>query len=87
MGSDFNDAVDYVNKIKDNVVVTDLIKEQLYGLFKRITVGKCSEKGGTRPMFYNVIGQRKYDSWMKYDNKEVEKCIQEYIAIVNSFRL
>ena len=87
MGSDFNDAVDYVNKIKDNVVVTDLIKEQLYGLFKRITVGKCSEKGGSRPSFFNQIGRRKYDAWMRYEDQTEEECIKTYITTVNNFKV
>jgi acyl-CoA-binding protein len=87
MTDEFYKAVNYVNAMKDNVKVTDNLKEELYGLFKSVTVGKCSEKGGSRPMFYNVVAQRKYDAWMRYDNKEVDECIKEYISIVNSFRL
>ena len=87
MGSDFNDAVDYVNKMKDNVEVTDQIKEQLYGLFKRITVGKCSEKGGSRPSFFNQIGRRKYDAWMRYEDQTEEECIKTYITTVNTFKV
>ena len=86
MMDDFKNAVNYVNKMKDNVNVTDEIKEELYGLYKRITVGKCSEKGGSRPMFYNLMGQRKYDAWMRYDTKTEEECMEKYISIVNRFR-
>ena len=87
MSDAFNNAVNYVNKMKDNIEVTDQVREELYGLYKRITVGKCSEKGGSRPMFFNMIGQRKYDAWKRYDNKEVDECIKEYITIVNRVRL
>ncbi len=86
MNSEFNEAVNYVNSMKDSIEVTDEIKEQLYGLFKRITVGKCSQKGGKRPIFFNILAVRKYDSWMRYDNRDENECIQEYISIVNSFR-
>ena len=79
MTNEFNNAVNYVNKMKDNVEVTDQVREELYGLYKRVTVGKCSEKGGTRPMFYNVIGQKKYDAWMKYDDITEEQCMIMYI--------
>ena len=87
MNDEFNNAVTYVNNMKDNEKVTDQLKEELYGLYKRVTVGKCSEKGGSRPMFYNVIGQRKYDAWMRYDNKDVDECMEEYISIVNRFKV
>ena len=87
MSDAFNNAVNYVNKMKDNIEVTDQVREELYGLYKRVTVGKCSEKGGSRPMFYYVVGQRKYDAWMRYENKDVDECMKEYISIVNRFRL
>ena len=37
-------------------------------------------------MFYNVMGQRKYDAWMRYDTKTEEECMEKYISIVNRFR-
>ena len=87
MSEEFSNAVQYVNNMKNNVEVTDQVKEELYGLYKRITVGTCSEKGGKRPMFYNVVGQRKYDAWMRYENYDVEQCKKEYILLVNRFRI
>ena len=87
MKDEFDKAVVYVNAMKDNVLITDAVKEDIYGLYKRITVGKCSEKGGTRPMFYNVIGQKKYDAWMKYDDITEEQCMIMYIKLVNRFRI
>ena len=82
----FDDSVAYVNSMNNNIKVTDEIKAQLYGLYKRVTVGKCSEKGGVRPSFLNIVGQRKYDSWIKYDNNGIEESKAEYIKIVNRIR-
>ena len=87
MKDEFDKAVVYVNAMKDNVLITDAVKEDIYGLYKRITVGKCSEKGGTRPMFYNVLGQKKYDAWMKYEDISEEHCMIMYINLVNRYRI
>ena len=86
MKENFDKAVEYVNNMKDNVRATDKVKEALYGMYKRITVGKCSEKGGTRPMMFNIIGQTKYDAWMRYDDKNEEECKKLYINLVNTLK-
>lgn len=83
MNQEFLYAVNYVNQMKDEIDVPDHVKEELYGLYKRITVGKCSEKGGSRPSFFNQIGRRKYDAWMRYEDMTEEECIKKYINAVD----
>mgnify|MGYP003643125586 FL=1 len=86
MSDEFYKAVDYVNQMKDTIDVSDHVKEELYGLYKRVTVGKCSENGGTRPSFLNVIGRRKYDAWMRNDTTSEEDCIKKYIVTANRLK-
>ena len=87
MIDDFDQAVEYVNKMKDELDVSVEVKEDLYSLYKRVTIGKCSEKGGRRPSFFNQIGRRKYDAWMRYEDQTEEECIKKYITTVNTFKV
>ena len=87
MIDDFDQAVEYVNKMKDELDVSVEVQEDLYGLYKRVTIGKCSEKGGARPPFINLIARRKYDAWNRYDKLNDEECRKKYLTIVNRFSL
>ena len=55
MESEFERALRFVRDGKETSTIDDAIKLKLYGLFKRCTVGKCSEVGGRRPFFLNKI--------------------------------
>lgn len=81
----FEEAVKFVNNGNDSSKFSDDLKLKLYGLYKRITIGKCVEMGGTRPFFLNKVGTSKYDSWLSFDNLEVDKCKQLYVSIIKEY--
>ena len=49
MSKTFIEAVNKVNLQKNTLIVSNDIQAKLYGLYKRVTVGLCSEHGGERP--------------------------------------
>ena len=85
MSSEFEKALKFVNEGSDSSSFDNDTKLKLYGLYKRVTVGKCSEVGGNRPFFLNKIATSKFDSWLSYDNIEPEKCKQLYVSLIRQF--
>lgn len=85
MSSEFEKALKFVNEGNDSSSFDNDTKLKLYGLYKRATVGKCSEVGGNRPFFLNKIATSKFDSWLSYDNIEPEKCKQLYVSLIRQF--
>ena len=81
----FEKAITFVNEGNDTSMFNDDIKLKLYGLYKRITVGKCSEIGGNRPFFLNRVATSKYDSWLSFDNLGTDKCKQLYVSIIHEY--
>lgn len=80
--SDFGRALKFVNEGTDSSNFNNNIKLKLYGLYKRATMGKCSEVGGNRPFFMNKVATSKYDAWMSFDNIESNKCKRLYVSII-----
>lgn len=80
--SDFERALKFVNEGTDSSRFNNDIKLKLYGLYKRATLGKCSEVGGNRPFFMNKVATSKYDAWMSFNNIESNKCKQLYVSII-----
>lgn len=80
--SDFERALKFVNEGTDSSRFNNDIKLKLYGLYKRATLGKCSEVGGNRPFFMNKVATSKYDAWMSFNNVESNKCKQLYVSII-----
>jgi acyl-CoA-binding protein len=52
----------------------------LYALYKQATRGDAS---GKRPGMFDMVGQAKFDAWMKLKGKSKESAMTEYIALVH----
>jgi len=81
---DFERALKFVNEGTDSSRFNNDTKLKLYGLYKRATLGKCSEVGGNRPFFLNKVATSKYDAWMSFNNIESNKCKQLYVSIIKN---
>ena len=84
MSKTFIEAVNKVNLQKNTLIVSNDIQAKLYGLYKRVTVGLCSEHGGERPGILRVYARTKYDSWKLYDEYTVEQSEKMYIDTVST---
>lgn len=99
------EIVDFHRELFDNVIaavnastlppvpVSNDRKLRLYGLFKRITVGKLndsddgnsSEPRPTKPSrFLNPVAYYKYEAWGKCDDMTVPDAIMEYVRYIAS---
>lgn len=83
--SDFERALKFVSEGNDSSSFDNDTKLKLYGLFKRVTEGKCSEIGGSRPFFLNKVATSKYDAWLSFDNLKPEKCKDLYVSILKEY--
>ena len=77
--------------------VSDATKLRLYGLYKRVTVGRLKPHGDTdrtegddydgggttrtRPSMWNVVERYKYDAWASCDGMEAEEAAMEYVRV------
>jgi acyl-CoA-binding protein len=67
-------------------------KLRLYGLFKRITVGKLhdskdgnsSEPRPSKPSMFNLVAYHKYEAWGKCDVLSIPDAIMEYVRLIAS---
>jgi diazepam-binding inhibitor (GABA receptor modulating acyl-CoA-binding protein) len=55
---------------------------KMYAYFKRVTVGKCSEKGGERPGFFSFEAKAKWDAWSAVDSCSEEDAQKEYCKLL-----
>ena len=85
LDTDFERALKFVTEGTDSTRFNNDIKLKLYGLYKRVTLGKCSEVGGSRPFYFNKIGTSKYDAWMSFDSVGSHKCKQLYVSIIREY--
>lgn len=51
----------------------------LYALYKQATVGNVK---GSRPGFFDLKGQAKYDAWARRKGQDSEACKQAYVDLV-----
>ena len=56
---------------------------RLYALYKQATVGDVS---GKRPGFMDMVGQAKYDAWVKVKGSSKDSAMQAYIDLVNKLK-
>jgi len=68
--------------------VSDETKLRLYGLYKRVTIGKIhgDDDGGDvndrqRPSIWNLVERYKYDSWDSYSALDQDEAIMEYVRV------
>lgn len=54
---------------------------QLYALYKQATSGDVK---GSRPGFFDLKGQAKYDAWARRKGQSAEASKQAYIDLVNA---
>jgi len=57
----------------------DLVKLQLYALYKQSQEGDCK---GKRPSAFNVVARAKHDSWKTMTGTTQEAAMRQYIDLV-----
>merc|ERR1712228_977661 len=79
--SPFEQAVEFVKNLPSDgdVVLSNETKLVFYGLYKRATVGKCSEKGGGQPWAVQIEARSKWDAWNAHDAKSEEEAMKAYV--------
>ena len=82
LADSFKEAIDLVTST-DKIELTNEIKLQFYGLYKRAIVGKCSEHG-KKPWGWDFEGLSKYEAWNKNEYLTVSQCMQQYITLLES---
>jgi len=61
----------------------DLVKLQLYALYKQAQEGDCK---GKRPSAFNVVARAKHDSWKTLVGTSQEAAMRQYIDLVNALK-
>jgi len=79
--SAFSQAVEFVNNLPSDgdVKLTTDEKLKFYALFKQATVGKCSEKGGSKPGILNVQARSKWNAWNDLGDLTKEDAEKQYV--------
>lgn len=60
---------------------SDAEQLELYGLFKRATVG--SEPSTARPGWTQIRARKKYDSWVSYKDISADQAKEKYVALAD----
>ena len=82
LAEQFKNATDYVaSTSSDSNTISDELKLQFYGLYKRATVGKCCDHG-TKPWAWELEASAKYDAWNKCEYLTVSQSMQRYINLL-----
>lgn len=84
MSEKFSEVAKLVSSYKD-MEISNEIKLELYGLYKRATVGKCSEHG-TKPWAWEMEASMKYEAWNKNEFLSPTQCMSKYISIVEDLQ-
>ena len=79
----FKEATNFVSSTDKNLELSDEIKLKFYGLYKRATVGKCSEHG-KKPWGWDFEASAKYEAWNKNEYLTPAQCMQQYINLLES---
>jgi diazepam-binding inhibitor (GABA receptor modulator, acyl-CoA-binding protein) len=74
----FESAAERVKTIKDKP--SDDILLELYGLYKQATVGDVNT---VRPMFWDMVGQAKWDAWNSNQSMSQKSAKEKYIKLVD----
>lgn len=78
INSKFLDAATRVKELKKTPSDEDML--QLYGLYKQSTIGDINI---SKPSFWDVKGQAKYEAWNLYKTMPKQKAMASYIRLVN----
>lgn len=76
--AEFNKAKEQLGLLKEDP--GNMVKLQLYALFKQATVGVCNAK---KPSMVDFVGKAKYDAWNKLGQMSKDDAQLEYIKLVN----
>ena len=79
----FDTVVSLVQSSPSDEHLSDDIKLQLYGLYKRCTVGRAADSSSPEPSLWNIVAYRKYGAWKKVDDLDLEQAMQKYIRVVS----
>ncbi|XP_016464460.2 uncharacterized protein LOC107787408 [Nicotiana tabacum] len=76
----FGAAVVFVNSKKNDDVLDNELKMQLYGLHKIATEGPCY---GPQPMPFKLSARAKWSSWHRLGDMSREKAMKKYVALLS----
>lgn len=79
----FHAAADLVQSSEPGGTSSNETKLNLYGLYKRCTVGRAGENS-TEPARWNVVAHRKYMAWKECDHLPKEDAMLTYVETVAS---
>eukprot|EP00948_MAST-09A_sp_MAST-9A-sp1_P004159 g4159.t1 len=79
----FEEALARVNdkNPEHSVDLDNSTKLQFYGLYKRITDGKCDESGVEEPSMLNFVARAKWKAWAEYDSISTDDAKLQYVSI------
>ncbi|KAL3315414.1 Enoyl-CoA delta isomerase 2, mitochondrial [Cichlidogyrus casuarinus] len=73
----FEDAKNALNDLKDEP--DNVVKLQIYGLFKQATKGKCSDP---EPSAINFVKKAKWDAWNELGELSKTDAEEKYIDLI-----
>ena len=83
----FLKATLYVKNLPEegDVKLDNKQKLEMYALYKRATVGKCSEFGGSQPWFTQFEARAKWDAWNKVEDLSIKDAMEKYVELIKEF--
>jgi len=86
--NNFRSTVEYIRSLPSEGPLHEYHESRaiLYGLYKRITVGKCSEKGGEQPSMIDIIPWIKWKYWNQCNTMDINESMIKYISIVEELK-
>jgi diazepam-binding inhibitor (GABA receptor modulating acyl-CoA-binding protein) len=84
MEKNFEAAVEFVRNLpKGKSPLSTEQQLEFYALFKRATVGKCSEVGGSQPWKVNFEARAKWDAWNGVNHVSDDEAKSKYVALLD----
>ena len=68
--------------LKEGATISNEEKLKVYGLYKQVTVGECSEHGGGQPWAVQVEKRAKWDAWNAVAGERCRRCLAPDAAAV-----
>lgn len=62
--------------------LSESLKLQLYGRYKRATVGTTADSKEAAPSLFNIVARKKWNAWVACDNMKKEESMIDYVKLV-----
>ncbi len=81
----FQSVTSMVHSSSPPLPLSDDIKLQLYGLYKRSTIGTTTDQSQLDPPSrWNIVAYRKYQAWSECDHLTLEDSMTTYVELVST---